>query len=698
MDGKQFYSNSSTSARYNTSTSAATSTASNTTAGAKKSRAKDCTYCSKNNDELNFCRSCRLRAHQKCFQNNFGVMREGYKNKVVICAQCRHCEMCSDKKGELFFCKRCSSCFHQKCDSNLNKISKPQLGKWQCSFCDTLDGLVGDTLSEESRRKEINRRKLLAMRKRLRKSDYVLEDGLCSIQQVVKKAVKKHKKDNQSNEDDKNEIDLSEDELINSKHILNESQNLDIWTNDEAIDFNKLEDFLKRERKLNNILAKHIKDDKKYFVLVKVFIDQLKDEKFNCKKSNFLKLLNSDFFKKSFFESNSLHGLTKSSTFLEACTKCFEKCIQNDYWKCPNESEPDFDHNVIKEESNQMVVEESKSNKESIEKDTLELECKEEFLVNENPIETDMKIKNESSDSKELVIANKNQSSEPDKTIEVEIADQNKEEPILENNKMEIEEVKEVINENDLKNYDHNDKLVVIEQNTEIETKLDDKSAKVTDSANDESLNETHDLICEETIDDNIDEEKNNLDEGHFVEIKSKETNAFDKNELTNKLNELINNKPLEKSKNETIKKGRRSKSISPKSISPKSSTSPKSISPQPSTSKEGSNGKLNSTLDIKPSSNNLADKLFKKACKYNLNLLEPKFWTIQDVSTYIKQIGFDSAAECFKKKSVDGKALLNLSRQQVLKNFNIRLGPAIKLYAYIYDIQVKNRCNIIFD
>ena len=96
--------------------------------------------------------------------------------------------------------------------------------------------------------------------------------------------------------------------------------------------------------------------------------------------------------------------------------------------------------------------------------------------------------------------------------------------------------------------------------------------------------------------------------------------------------------------------------------------------------------------------SNNLADKLFKRACKYNLNLLEPKYWTSEDVSIYLKQIGFESEAQCFKEKSVDGKSLLKLTRQDVLSNFGIKLGKAVKIYAYVYDLQIRNKCNILFD
>lgn len=183
--------------------------------------------------------------------------------------------MCEEKTGQLFFCSRCNSVFHRLCDSNLSLILKPVLGDWQCSFCDTLDSLVGDSLTEEQRKKEIQRRKLLVMRKRLRKSDYVLEDGLCSIQQIVKQAVKKRKKDvDQSSQEAKVEIDLIDDGLDTSKHILSETKESDFWSdNKQSIDFAKLEDYLRKQRKNHNILFKHIKEDKKYFALAKMFID-----------------------------------------------------------------------------------------------------------------------------------------------------------------------------------------------------------------------------------------------------------------------------------------------------------------------------------------------------------------------------------------------------------------------------------------
>lgn len=64
----------------------------------------------------------------------------------------------------------------------------------------------------------------------------------------------------------------------------------------------------------------------------------------------------------------------------------------------------------------------------------------------------------------------------------------------------------------------------------------------------------------------------------------------------------------------------------------------------------------------------------------------------MDDVVYYIQYIGFEKEAERFREEAVDGKSLMLLNRSDILNGFGIKLGPAIKMFAYIHDLQTKNR------
>lgn len=68
--------------------------------------------------------------------------------------------------------------------------------------------------------------------------------------------------------------------------------------------------------------------------------------------------------------------------------------------------------------------------------------------------------------------------------------------------------------------------------------------------------------------------------------------------------------------------------------------------------------------------------------------MLSPAQWSVNDVVAYIRHIGFESEASEFQAEDIDGKSLLLLTREDVLNCFRIKLGPAIKLYAYIQYLQ----------
>lgn len=82
----------------------------------------------------------------------------------------------------------------------------------------------------------------------------------------------------------------------------------------------------------------------------------------------------------------------------------------------------------------------------------------------------------------------------------------------------------------------------------------------------------------------------------------------------------------------------------------------------------------------------------YNRTCKAQFNLMAVSQWSTQDVGDYLRHMGFDQEAESFQEQDIDGKSLLLLSRNDVLCRFNFKLGPAVKIFAYIYSLQEKTR------
>lgn len=65
-----------------------------------------------------------------------------------------------------------------------------------------------------------------------------------------------------------------------------------------------------------------------------------------------------------------------------------------------------------------------------------------------------------------------------------------------------------------------------------------------------------------------------------------------------------------------------------------------------------------------------------------------PSEWTIDEVEAYISTIGFPDQAHVFREEEIDGRSLLLLKRTDVLKGLPLKLGPALKIYAHIHQLQ----------
>ncbi|XP_015791527.1 polyhomeotic-like protein 2 [Tetranychus urticae] len=82
-----------------------------------------------------------------------------------------------------------------------------------------------------------------------------------------------------------------------------------------------------------------------------------------------------------------------------------------------------------------------------------------------------------------------------------------------------------------------------------------------------------------------------------------------------------------------------------------------------------------------------VSDRLAKMVKSLSMDP-DPKNWTTTDVESYIKEIGFPDQAHLFKEQLIDGRSLLLLRRVDVVKGLSMKLGPALKIYAHINQLQ----------
>lgn len=69
------------------------------------------------------------------------------------------------------------------------------------------------------------------------------------------------------------------------------------------------------------------------------------------------------------------------------------------------------------------------------------------------------------------------------------------------------------------------------------------------------------------------------------------------------------------------------------------------------------------------------------------LNLGGVHKWTINQVHKYFKK-SFPQEAIAFQENEIDGEALLLLARTDIVQEFHLKLGPAVKLYKAVLQLQ----------
>ncbi|KAG8180165.1 hypothetical protein JTE90_002291 [Oedothorax gibbosus] len=74
----------------------------------------------------------------------------------------------------------------------------------------------------------------------------------------------------------------------------------------------------------------------------------------------------------------------------------------------------------------------------------------------------------------------------------------------------------------------------------------------------------------------------------------------------------------------------------------------------------------------------------------YPTQIPAAKKWSIENVETFFKFIGFEEEAPAFREQEIDGLSLLLMKRIDVLTGLGIKLGPALKIYKHIVTLQAK--------
>lgn len=72
------------------------------------------------------------------------------------------------------------------------------------------------------------------------------------------------------------------------------------------------------------------------------------------------------------------------------------------------------------------------------------------------------------------------------------------------------------------------------------------------------------------------------------------------------------------------------------------------------------------------------------------------KKWDCDEVYTYFLGTTTAEYAHLFREHQIDGDALLLIKREDVLNRFNLKLGPALRLYSHIVTLQYKNNNPIL--
>lgn len=79
---------------------------------------------------------------------------------------------------------------------------------------------------------------------------------------------------------------------------------------------------------------------------------------------------------------------------------------------------------------------------------------------------------------------------------------------------------------------------------------------------------------------------------------------------------------------------------------------------------------------------------IFRSILEYPDVVPNPQNWTSDEVEDFICKIGFPEQSIQFKEQEIDGLSLLLLRRNDVLTGFDMKLGPALKIYSHIMRLQ----------
>lgn len=92
-----------------------------------------------------------------------------------------------------------------------------------------------------------------------------------------------------------------------------------------------------------------------------------------------------------------------------------------------------------------------------------------------------------------------------------------------------------------------------------------------------------------------------------------------------------------------------------------------------------------NSTVTFKPS------PLLNSNHKLNSNQPELPIteWSVQDVVNYFRP-NWGSYSESFLKFGIDGEKLIRLTKEDILQITDNKLGPSLKLYAFVEELKKK--------
>ncbi|XP_072026315.1 histone acetyltransferase KAT6B-like isoform X2 [Amphiura filiformis] len=109
-------------------------------------------------------------------------------------------------------------------------------------------------------------------------------------------------------------------------------------------------------------------------------------------------------------------------------------------------------------------------------------------------------------------------------------------------------------------------------------------------------------------------------------------------------------------------------------------------------TTSPGSQGKITPEVATPNQSRsaNLPEQSAANATNGKLHgITDPGSWTIQDVVGYFTRCGFAEHATVFEEQEIDGKSLLLLKRLDVLTGLSLKLGPALKMYNHVMELQL---------